>query len=99
MSYISRQAAIEAIENVEWYHINQNGELVSGANSQEHEPLYKAADVYAAIEEVPSAQPEIIRCKECIEWDSDSEWCNRHGGTMQENDFCSRAERRDNGND
>ena len=56
--YISRQAAIEAIERIDWYHINQNGELVSGANSQEHEPLYKAADIYAAIEVVPAAQPE-----------------------------------------
>ena len=50
-----KQAAIEAIENTKWYHINKNGELVSGANSQEHEPLYRESDIYAALEEVPSA--------------------------------------------
>lgn len=44
--------------------------------------------------ELPSVQPEIIRCKDCVEWVSDSEWCIRHGGPMQENDFCSRGERR-----
>ena len=49
------------------------------------------------LENLPSAKPEIIRCKDCIGWDSDIEWCNRHGGTMQENDFCSRAGRRTDG--
>lgn len=80
--YIDRQAAVEAIENTDWYHINQNGELVSGANSQEHEPLYKASEIYAALEEVPSAdvrenaRGEWIPCserlpnpgKECLVW-------------------------------
>ena len=60
---ISRQAAIEAIENTNWYHINKNGELVRGANSQEHEPLYRASEIYAALEEVPSAQPTLYGYK------------------------------------
>ena len=61
---IERQAAIDAIENTDWYHQNANGDMVSGA-SNEHEAWYKAEDIYRALESVPSAQPEIIRCKDC----------------------------------
>lgn len=52
---ISRQAAIDAIEHVTWYHQNRNGQMVSGANSDEHQAWYKAEDVYEAIEAVPAA--------------------------------------------
>lgn len=54
---IERQAAIDAIENTDWYHQNANGDMVSGA-SNEHEAWYKADDVHNALESVPSAQPE-----------------------------------------
>lgn len=52
---ISRQAAIDAIEMVDWYHQNQSKDMVSGANSDEHQAWYKAEDVYEAIEAVPTA--------------------------------------------
>lgn len=55
---ISRAVAIEAMEAVDWYHINSDGQLVHGANSKEDEPLYKAEDVYKVLNDVPSAQPE-----------------------------------------
>ena len=55
MDYISREAAIEAIENTDWYHINHSGELVHGANSNDDTPLYKADDVYKAIDAVLAA--------------------------------------------
>ena len=71
--YISRAAAIESLEDIDWYHINQNGELVSGANSQEHEPLYKESDIYAALAVVPTADVvEVVRCKDCCFWDRDT---------------------------
>lgn len=63
--------------------------------------IYKA-ELYKAISELPSAQTEIIRCKDC-------KYCDRgidedgnpflkclgrvYGGT-QEEDFCSHAERK-----
>lgn len=53
---ISRQAAIKAIEDTDWYHINRCGELVQGANSEEDIPLFKADDVYKALRSVPSEQ-------------------------------------------
>jgi len=82
---ISRQAAIDALERSK--DKTAKGEIGGFYNTIIQNNIDK-------IKALPSAQPEIIRCKDCIEWDSDSEWCSRHGGTMQENDFCSRAERR-----
>lgn len=53
---ISRAAVVDEIEGVDWYHINRNGEMVHGANDAEHQAWYKADDIYAAIERVPSTQ-------------------------------------------
>ena len=55
---IWKEDAIDAVEGVDWYHINKRGELVKGANSKDHEPLYKAKDIYNALKNLPSAQPE-----------------------------------------
>lgn len=67
---ISRAAVVDEIDGVDWYHINRNGEMVHGANSAEHQAWYKADDIYAAIERVPSAQPVAkdinVPVKDCI---------------------------------
>lgn len=55
LDLISRAEAIEAIEIVDWYHQNQNKDMVSGANDDEHQAWYKAEDVYKALEAIPSA--------------------------------------------
>ena len=60
---IDRQAAIDAIEDTDWYHV-AGGELVHGANSKEDEPLYKAKDIYSVIENLPSTQ-SVLTCKGC----------------------------------
>jgi len=59
---ISRAAVVDAIEGVDWYHQNKYGEMVHGANSDEHQAWYKAEDIYKAIEALPSAQPGWIPC-------------------------------------
>lgn len=51
------------------------------------------------INKMPSAQPEIIRCKECTygEQDDDVWYCRNFGGQVGNNDgsgFCADAERR-----
>lgn len=33
------------VRNTTWYHINSQGKLVVGANSEIHIPLYKAEDI------------------------------------------------------
>ena len=47
------------------------------------------------IRELPSAQPEIIRCGECKHWREDRT-CGEHSlvSPMMAYEFCSRAERR-----
>ena len=55
---ISRAAVVDAIDGVDWYHQNQHGEMVHGANPDEHQAWYKAEDIYKAVESVPSAQRE-----------------------------------------
>lgn len=51
--YISREQAIDAIDEVDWYQVNPIGKLVHGAASDET-ALYKAKDIYRAIESLPS---------------------------------------------
>ena len=95
---ISRAAVVDAIEGVDWYHINKNGEMVHGANDAEHQAWYKADDIYAAIERVPSAQPGwipvtekpiedgqyIVTLKDDKEvWTDIAEWNPTFGGRWQ----------------
>lgn len=56
---ISRQAMIDAVDGVDWYHQNKNGEMVHGANDDEHQAWYKADDIYKAIEALPPAQSNL----------------------------------------
>ena len=87
---IRRSDAIEAIEVVDWYHQNRNKDMVSGANSDEHQAWYKADDVYKALEAVPSAdRPQgeaplehgyMWTCPKCeLEVHSDFDTCPRCG--------------------
>lgn len=57
------------------------------------------ADVETCLDDLPSAQPEIIHCRDCIHIDpvsvrSGSLYCTKIKRYMTENDFCSFAERR-----
>ena len=68
---ISRQQAVDAIECVDWYHVNSKGELVHGSTSDE-ESWYKAEDIYEAIESLPAVAPDFksfcgVPIKEAIE--------------------------------
>ena len=99
---ISRQAAIEAFDNLEWYHQNQNKDMVRGANSERHQAWYKEQDVYKTLEQLPSVQPEIVRCGQCKyaevadkEDAQDGYTCQFHRGSIWfSGSYCSWAERR-----
>jgi len=54
---ISREATIDTMENTDWYHQNQNGEMVHGASSED-QAWYKAEDVYGVLERMSSVHPE-----------------------------------------
>ena len=93
---ISRQQAIEAVQN---RHIMLNKEKVLLIND---------------LEKLPSAEPQIIRCKDCKHWipydwmfsevwqskniadyPEDDIGCDCCDMAMKANDFCSRAEKRE----
>lgn len=87
---ISRQDAIDALKN-RWKK-TRNYEGIGDDIAEECE-LY--------LKQVPSAQPEIIRCKDCIyqteSW-SGIKYCEAHGDHIgKDYDYCSNARRRDNG--
>ena len=88
---ISRQAAIDALGEKPMVWIGSDYGL--GARNQYD------VDVLA-LETVPSAQPEIIHCREC-KWhrfDKDNiPYCYNidYGYGWKDDDFCSRAERRE----
>lgn len=51
---------------------------------------------------LPSAEPEIIRCKDCMWWDTswkptwaigEEHWCSSNDTFMWPKDYCSKAER------
>jgi len=54
------------------------------------------------VEELPSAQPQIIHCAECIHWKHSAvrkSYCEVFDWVNRAEDFCSFAERRTNGRD
>ena len=59
--------------------------------------LGAVAECLDEIEDLPSAQPEVIRCKDC-------KWKNNHNCTravevwIDDNKYCAWAERREDGN-
>jgi len=90
---ISRQAAIDAVK--------KNTFRLTFAEEQncEGRVAWSANAVYSdviegALLELPSAQPEIIRCKDCKHWDG-VDTCDVIDAPVWDNDFCSMAERRE----
>ena len=94
---ISRQAAIEALNEQIW---QCDKALGSSDISMRDEFAVKAerASLVAfreTLEYLPSAQPEIIRCRECKFASGDSRICMKFGHSpIGELDFCAWAERR-----
>lgn len=92
---ISRRASIDAMADAIWHYPN---ECYRNLNSYE----FAKALAELGLKSVPSAQPKIIRCKECKHHHYDSEgipYCDRidYGYGWKDDDFCSRAERRNDG--
>ena len=56
--YIKKKDLKNAIDECTWYHIGKGGELVEGANSYEHEPLYKYSDIKEIIKNLPTRKFE-----------------------------------------
>ena len=100
---ISRQDAINAVKFGITYAkaINKSTGEVKELFKEGNKALNEAAE---RLKELPSAQPEIIRCKDCrfyefkqgsLPWNNSRRYCNRSVSlSTQENDYCSYAELR-----
>lgn len=83
MDLIDRQAAIDALCD----------EYCGGWQDCKY---YPKCENLKAIQNLPSAQPDIIRCRECEFASGDSRICMKFGHSpIGELDFCSFAERRE----
>ena len=47
------------------------------------------------IEDLPSAQPGIVRCKDCLKYDAHGHRCKHWNHAVVVMDWCSRAERKE----
>lgn len=90
---ISRQAAIEVIYRA----------LKTPAPDYHIDPFHDSMGLAIAMaDQIPSAQPEIIRCGECTYGEctykdkntNEIDYCNRLGITICKCDYCSFAERK-----
>ena len=57
--YIEREALRDSVESIDWYSVRR-GELTTGAESSEN-ALYKANDIYSAIDNAPTADVAQVR--------------------------------------
>jgi len=77
---ISRQAAIDLLKQM-----RKDGDMIP----------WEGKDVFARIRKLPSAESEIIRCRNCKFASGDSRICMQFGHSpIGELDFCAWAERR-----
>lgn len=56
--YIEREALRDSVESIDWYSVYR-GKLTTGANSEN--ALYKANDIYSAIDNAPAADVASVR--------------------------------------
>ena len=88
---ISRQAAIDELVKMLGYHFQADEEVLDA--------------VVTTVRELPSAQPEIIRCKDCKYWDTtwqndyapNYHYCPMIDSTRRNDFYCADAGRRTDG--
>lgn len=83
---IERQAAIDAVRRLQTYKFSESDDMV----------LVDKAEVQTELMMLPSAQPEIVRCKDCKYRDAESGFCEGRGWPMQlvpDDGFCNKGKR------
>ena len=107
---VSKRAAVEAIANQSRFSAEEIINICDKSVQDENGWLGGLKEAILAVLELPSSQPEIILCKDCIHrWHSGGrsvagKWiriyrCKRNGIEINLNDFCSYAERKKDGSD
>ena len=97
---VDRQAAINALKGLPTWWADAGGYY--GDAQPPMTALLDPEDAISAIENLPSAQPHITHCAECIHWKHSAvrkSYCEVFDWMNKAEDFCSFAERRTNGRD
>ena len=101
MDLISRAEAVKAIMSLPTWWADEGGYY--GGAQPPMEALLDPQDAVSAIENLPAAQPEIVRCKDCKYWREYKyvngrpkylPYCGFNDSYFREDDYCSHAERR-----
>ena len=94
---ISRQAAIDAINTWDKFGVDERSRIIRWHEGLE--PYVHLRDVLTAIVNLPPAQPEIVRCKDCDHRDPEDKKCDCGHAILwqlprQDDWYCADAERR-----
>lgn len=85
---MSKEEIVERLEEIAKHAVYVLGE----------KPFFMSLDdgiaIHEAIDILKSAQPEIVRCKDCKHYIKSESYCDYLGITISDHDFCSYAERR-----
>ena len=85
---VERQKAIDALGKIPVREFKKTDGLLDA--------LVSIRQVYMALKQLSSAQPEIVRCKDCKYYDYFSEQCrNGIDGIMTPNFYCANGEKKD----
>lgn len=57
---------MDSIEGTDWYHVSLQGNLVHGACSDIHMPLFKADDIFSAVNNAPAV--DAVDADKALEW-------------------------------
>lgn len=105
---ISRQAAVDAMKNM-YQAAEKWGREASDdvIKARSESCMATLVEMKLRIEKLPSAQPEIIRCKDCNNWDTtwQNDWAKNYhycpviDGVRNGDWYCADAERRTDGSD
>lgn len=94
MNPIDRQAAIDALD--QWEYSHSWSEWCN--DRKDEKELFHIFPPSDCVRNLPSAQPEIIRCRDCMLMLEDKIfhrcWCN--GREVKPDHFCGYAERKEN---
>ena len=99
---ISRQAALEAMDTWDKFGCDPDGKLVRYDDDKHYVPYVHYEDMVHAVKNLSSAQPEIVRCKDCkyshMTYDGDCKYCDiwfpDEPEYMPGDYYCGSAERR-----
>lgn len=97
--YIEREALIEKIVNTP-FGVNCSGETEEYKDGVLRGLVAKQNDIIEMVKSQPTADvAEVVRCKDCKNYklvnNRNIYICDEYGGFATDNDYCSRAKRKD----